>query len=144
MLAALIAVLGTLAGVAITSAFQARAARTARQETRRTEVVAAVEVLAAAIADHRLAMWVREDLRLRGEDWTQARTESHTTRSAITAPLVRVQILLPDTASAAQAAAQAAYDLRNADNTTTLAAARDKAIRAADEFVTTSGKALAA
>ncbi|HBF85776.1 MAG TPA: protein kilB, partial [Streptomyces sp.] len=80
----LIAVLGTLAGVGITSGFQARAARTARQEARRTEGLGAVTALVEALADHRRAMWVREDLRLRGEDWADARTTSHATRSAIT------------------------------------------------------------
>ncbi|WP_327335113.1 protein kilB [Streptomyces anulatus] len=143
MLTTLIAVLGTLAGVAITSGYQARAARMARQETRRTEGIAAVEILAAALADHRLAMWVREDLRLRGEDWSAARTESHTTRSAVTAPLIRVQILLPAAADLARNAAQAAYALRNAADAAALAEARENAIRKADEFVTAAGTALA-
>lgn len=144
MLTTIVAVLGTLAGVAITSAFQARAARATREETRRTEAVAAVEALLAALADHRRAMWVREDLRLRGEDWAQARAESHTTRSAITAPLLRVQILLPAAAGPARAAAQAVYNLRNADDDTTLTTARDNAIRAADEATTAAGALLTA
>ncbi|MFE3560602.1 protein kilB, partial [Streptomyces sp. NPDC059193] len=83
----LIAVLGTLAGVGITSFYQAYAARTARADTRRTEGLTAVTALVEALANHRRAMWVREDLRLRGEDWAAARTESHVTRAAITAPL---------------------------------------------------------
>lgn len=142
MLTTLIAVLGTLAGVAITSGYQARAARAARLETRRTEGLAAVEILAAALADHRRAMWVREDLRLRGQDWSAARAESHTTRSAITAPLIRAQTLLPASAGPARAAAQAVYDLRNATDDTTLAGARENAIRTLDDFVTTAGAAL--
>ncbi|MFG2631835.1 hypothetical protein [Streptomyces sp. NPDC048473] len=52
----LIAVLGTLAGVGITSTYQRRAARTARAEDRRTEALTAVTALAAALADHRRAM----------------------------------------------------------------------------------------
>ncbi|WP_331762721.1 hypothetical protein [Streptomyces anulatus] len=44
---------------------------------------------------------MREDLRLLGQDWTAARTESRATRSAITAPLLRVQVLLPAVADAA-------------------------------------------
>lgn len=143
MLTTLIAVLGTLAGVAITNGYQARAARTARQETRRVEGLAAVEILAAALADHRRAMWVREDLRLRGEDWSAARAESHTTRSAITAPLTRVQILLPAAAGHAGAAAQAVYDLRGAEDHAALTAARDNAIRKADELIPAAGTALA-
>ncbi|WP_331764397.1 protein kilB [Streptomyces anulatus] len=144
MLTTLIAVLGTLAGVAITSTYQARAARTARQETRRTEGRAAVETLAAALADHRRAMWCREDLRLRGEDWSAARAESHTTRSAITAPLIRVQILLPAAAGPARDAAQAVYDLRDVEDHAALTEARDNAIRKADEFIPAAGTTLAA
>ncbi|MFI9194164.1 protein kilB [Streptomyces californicus] len=144
MLTTLIAVLGTLAGVAITSAYQAHTIRTTRKEARRAEAQTAIETLMAALADHRRAMWVREDLRLRGKDWTQARAESHVTRSAITAPLTRVQILLPAAATAAQNAAQAVYDLRNADNTTALTEARDNAIRAAAELATAGGVVLAA
>ncbi|MDX3343520.1 protein kilB [Streptomyces sp. ME02-6979.5a] len=143
MFPTIIAVLGTLAGVAITSTYQARAARTALQETRRTEGLAAVETLAAALADHRRAMWAREDLRLRGEDWSTARAESHTTRAAITAPLIRVQILLPAAAGPARAAVQAVYDLRGAEDHTALAEARSKAIRMADEFVPAAGTVLA-
>jgi hypothetical protein len=61
-------------------------------------------------------MWLREDLRLRGKDWAEARTESHRTRSALTVPLLRMQLLMPDVAFAAQAAAQATYDVRGADD----------------------------
>lgn len=139
----LIAVLGTLAAVAITSGYQARAARTARQETRRTEGLAAVEALVAALADHRRAMWVREDLRLRGEDWTTARAESHVTRSAITGPLLRVQLLLPAAAEAAQTAANATYALRGQISTDNLAVARTEALTAADDLVATVGRHLA-
>ncbi|TGG79174.1 protein kilB [Streptomyces albus] len=140
----LIAVLGTLAAVAITSGYQARAARTARQETRRAEGLAAVEALVAALADHRRAMWFREDLRLRGEDWSAARTESHATRSAITGPLLRVQLLLPAAAGAAQDAAAAVYALRNADGHPTLNAARTDALTASDDLVAAVGRHLAA
>jgi len=140
----LIAVLGTLAGVGITSGYQARAARTARQEARRTEGLAAVTALVGALADHRRAMWVREDLRLRGEDWAAARTESHATRSAITAPLLRVQLLLPAVAPAAQAAAQAVYALRNADGHPILIQRRTDALTASDELVAAVGRHLAA
>ena len=140
----LIAVLGTLAGVGITSGYQARAARTARQEARRTEGLGAVTALVEALADHRRAMWVREDLRLRGEDWADARTTSHATRSAITGPLLRVQLLMPAVATAAQDAAQAAYTLRNADGHPILTQRRTDALTASDALVTAVGRHLAA
>lgn len=144
MLTTLIAVLGTIVGVAITSVYQHRAARTNRQDTRRAEGLAALESLTAALAEHRRAMWVREDLRLRGQDWSAARAESHTTRAAITAPLTRVQLLLPAAAGHAEAAVQAVYDLRDAEDHAALAAARDNAIRKANELIPAAGTALAA
>ncbi|MER5371444.1 protein kilB [Streptomyces sp. NPDC002722] len=140
----LIAVLGTLAGVGITSGYQARAARTALQEARRTEGLTAVTTLVEALADHRRAMWVREDLRLRGEDWADARTESHATRSAITGPLLQVQLLMPTVAPAAQEAARAAYALRGAERDDILSQLRTAAITASDALVTAAGHHLSA
>lgn len=146
MTATVIAVLGTLAGAILTGTLahlSQQAQRKADTNTaRRTEGLAAITDLVTALADHRRAMWVREDLRLRGEDWTQARTESHTTRSAITAPLLRVQLLLPALAPAAQTAANATYSLRNADGPTPLAAARDNAIAKTDALVTAASRIL--
>ncbi|QTZ90052.1 hypothetical protein [Streptomyces auratus] len=42
--------------------------------------------LVAALADHRRAMWLREEARPAGGDRHQARAASHATRAAITAP----------------------------------------------------------
>ncbi|MFF3265313.1 protein kilB [Streptomyces sp. NPDC002932] len=140
----LIAVIGTLAGTGIAGFMQHRASRTARQEARRTEGLTAVTALVEALADHRRAMWVREDLRLRQEDWADARTESHATRSAITAPLLRVQLLMPAAAPAAQTAAQAAYALRGADGHPILNQLRTDAITASDALVTAAGRHLSA
>ncbi|MFD4848818.1 protein kilB, partial [Streptomyces sp. NPDC058425] len=100
--------------------------------------------LAEALADHRRAMWTREDLRLRGQDWTDARVASHATRSAITGPLLRVRLALPALAPQAQAAADAAYALRAADTEVDLRARRQAAIAAADTFVTAAGRHLSA
>src|SRR5690242_5858143 len=135
MLTALIAVLGTLAGSAIAHLSQRSQRRATETRTRRDEALTAVADLATALADHRRAMWVREDLRLRGEDWTTARAESHATRSAITAPLLRVQLLLPALAAAGQTATRAAYALRDTDGHAPLAARREAAITACDELV---------
>ncbi|MFE7111773.1 protein kilB [Streptomyces sp. NPDC057575] len=143
MITAIVAVLGTLAGSAIAHLSQRSQLRIADGRARRSERLAAVEALATALADHRRAMWVREDLRLRGEDWAAARAESHNTRSAITAPLLRAQLLLPDVATTAQDAARAAYELRNADDEIALAQSREHAIQQADRFVTTAAAAVA-
>ncbi|MEU6619108.1 protein kilB [Streptomyces parvus] len=148
MFAAIVAVAGTLAGAVLTGALahlNQRAQRKADADaSRRVEGLAAVTDLVSALTDHRRAMWVREDLRLRGEDWTQARAESHATRSAITTPLLRVQLLLPSLAPAAQAAARATYGLRDSDGQPPLAAARLNAIQQTDALVEAAGTALAA
>ncbi|WP_240647106.1 hypothetical protein [Streptomyces globisporus] len=65
------------------------------------------------------------------------------TRSAVTAQLLRVRLLLPELADAAQHAIQATYDMRAADSTTTLQEARERAIATADDLVAATGAALA-
>lgn len=150
MLSTIVAVLGTLAGAILTgtlSHLNQRAQRKAEADAaRRTDGLAAVTDLVTALTDHRRAMWVREDLRLRNEDWTQARTESHATRSLITTPLLRVQLLLPALAPAAQTAARATYALRGASEfgATGLAARREHAIAMTEELVTAAGRHLSA
>ncbi|MFF8618538.1 protein kilB [Streptomyces sp. NPDC015350] len=148
MLTALVAVLGTLAGSVLTGTLahlsQQAQRKAAAATARQTEGLTALTELAATLADHRRAMWVREDTRLRGEDWSAARTESHATGSAITAPLLRVSILLPALAPAARAAAEATYALRGAADQTTLTAAREHAIAQTDRLVAAAGAALSA
>lgn len=150
MFTVIVAVLGTLAGSLLTGTLQHYSQRAARRAeavaARSSEDLAAVADLAAALADHRRAMWVREDLRMRGEDWTQARAESHRTRSAVTVPLLRVQLLMPEVASAARVAVQATYGLRGGweSGETGLAARREHAIAKTDDFVTAAGRHLTA
>ncbi|GHC37535.1 MULTISPECIES: protein kilB [Streptomyces rochei group] len=148
MITTIIAVVGTLAGALLTGALAHLSQRAQRKAdtdtTRRTEGLAAVTDLITALTDHRRTMWIREDLRLRGEDWTQARTESHTTRSAITAPLLRVQLLLPSLAPDARAAAQATYALRGAEDGEALTAARDASLAADEHLLTKAGHLLGA
>ncbi|MFG2183393.1 protein kilB [Streptomyces abikoensis] len=146
---AIIAVVGTLLGGIVTGAVQHRSAASARAadqaETRRQAVTEAIAALAAALADHRRSMWVREAARLKGATDTElaaARAASHATRSAITAPLVRLQVLAPDLAPAAETAAQAAYALRGAPDARTLDARREAALTAADALVAAAGRAL--
>ncbi|MER8233491.1 protein kilB [Streptomyces sp. NPDC094049] len=141
-----LAVFGTLAGALLTGGLQLlsqRAQRTAADAAAlRTDQVTAIADLASVLADHRRAMWVREDLRLRGQDWTAARAESHSTRSAITAPLLRVLILLPDLAPPAHAAVSAVYELRGVADENSLTGAREHAIVASDKFVAAAGALL--
>ncbi len=89
-------------------------------------------------------MWVREDLRLKGEDWSEARAVSHDTRSAITAPVLTVAVLLPQLKAAAVSAAESAYAMRNATSSTALATARAGALAAADAFTDQAARLLGA
>ncbi len=139
---ALVGVVGTLAGTLTVTVLQQRAARAERADRsageRRTELVHAVTTLVTALAAHRRAMWARERLRLTGADeavYAEARSESHRTRSDITAPLVTLAILAPALADPAQAAAQTTYALRGAADQAALDAARTAAARAADDLV---------
>ncbi|XXZ49603.1 protein kilB [Streptomyces cavourensis] len=142
MWGSVIAVLGTLLGSVTAYLLQQRTARTDRAEARgheeRRDRIAAVTALVVALADHRRAMWVREDLRLSGAtdaDYQTARTASHNTRSALTAPLTTLAILAPGLAGVAQDAAGATYALRNAENRELLDFYRRTAIEAADDLV---------
>ncbi|WP_304504519.1 protein kilB [Amycolatopsis sp. FU40] len=143
----LIAVAGTLAGVVTTSLVQRAARRENLIETRRSDLVSAVSELVAALAAHRRAMWVLEHRRLTlGADeraHADALAASHETRAAITAPLVKVQILAPRLRDAAKAAETAAYALRNAPDLDTLAQLREQALDTSDRLVAAAGGALA-
>ncbi|MEU0931064.1 protein kilB [Streptomyces malaysiensis] len=145
MWSSIIAVVGTLLGSAVAYVLQQRAGRIeraeARGEVRRSDRLAAVTALVAALAEHRRAMWVREDLRMTGdapEAYAAARADSHTTRAAITAPLTTVALLAPELAGAAENAARATYALRGAPDPDVLTARRQDAIAAADLLVTSA------
>ncbi|MFD4748778.1 hypothetical protein ACFWOS_25325 [Streptomyces rubiginosohelvolus] len=58
---------------------------------------------------------MREEIRLVGGDWSAARAESHLTRSTVTAPLLRVRVLLPELDEAAQHAVRTVYGMQAAD-----------------------------
>jgi hypothetical protein len=143
MLTTIVAVLGTLAGALAAGLMQARIARTARDDARddarRREAVDAVTTLAVAISDHRRAMWQLGDSRLTGTEdkrVRELRDETHRTRSAITAPAVRVQLLTPAVQESARAAIQATYAMRDVETTPgALATARQAAIDAHDQFI---------
>ena len=143
MLSTVLAILGTLAGSGLAYVLQQRAARAERAETRAVgrshDRLAAVTALVSALADHRRAMWVREDLRLSGaghDTYSAARADSHVTRAAITGPLTRVVILAPPVALLAKEAAEATYALRGAADGVTLASLRTAAIAAEERLIT--------
>ncbi|WP_392892390.1 protein kilB [Streptomyces sp. LN699] len=154
MWSSIVAVVGTLAGVLTAGLLQHRAARTARAEdradARRQEKLAAVTNLATALDAHRSAMFHRERLGMTdGPDGAAdpearlaAQTTSHDTRAAITAPLIRLQVLVPELTAPAQAAADATYALRNATTTPELNVLRRAAKAAAVAFVVSAAAVL--
>ncbi|WP_055567292.1 hypothetical protein [Streptomyces atriruber] len=140
MWASVIAVSGTLLG-SITAYFLQQ--RGSDRAALRRDRLMAVCALTVALADHRRAMWVREDLRLTGVDdivYEAARGESHVTRSAITAPLTTLCILAPVLAGVAQDAVDAAYGLRGAGSPQALNTARQRAIDACERLVREASK----
>lgn len=143
-----IAILGTLAGASVSAWFQQRGQRAERTAaataTHRRDTLDAVTDLVTALADHRKTMWLREDARLSGADWAGLRDASHATRAAVTAPAVRVAILLPTLATTAQTATDATYAMRNATNHAALATAREDAVSAAERLINDAGQLLAA
>ncbi|MFH8670268.1 hypothetical protein ACH4F3_36145 [Streptomyces anulatus] len=62
----------------------------------------------------------------------------------MTAPLLRVRLLLPELDEAAQHAVQAAYNLRTTDSTAALQEARERALQAADDLTAAADTALTA
>lgn len=94
-------------------------------------------------------MWMRGEAALTGaapEQLEALRTASHATRSAITRPLVAVQVLIPDPAvrAAAQNMVTAAYLMREAATTTdALTIAREESRVAQDQFVSAAAAYLA-
>ncbi|MFD9814477.1 protein kilB [Streptomyces sp. NPDC059080] len=142
MFSSIVAVIGTLLGSITAYALQQRAARSERAEARASErrasQLTAVADLVAALADHRRAMWMCEDIALTsGTDtdaYREARAASHATRAALSTPLTTLRLLAPDLAGTADAAACASYALRNAADADTLAARRNAAVEAADRL----------
>ncbi|MEW2268065.1 hypothetical protein ACGF5T_30415 [Streptomyces sp. NPDC047853] len=83
-------------------------------------------------------MFHRERLALNEADSEHqlgAKTKSNDTRAAITAPHIRLQILLPELAGAAQQAADATYALRHAADRPELDARRQAAKEATGAFI---------
>ncbi|MCA1221312.1 hypothetical protein [Streptomyces sp. 8L] len=144
MTATVLAVIGTLLGSIVTGTFQhlaaGRAERAAASAQLRRDRLDAVTALASAGSDHRRALWMRGEARLRGASndvLEELRTESHGTRSAITRPLVALRLLVPDAAihAAAQAMVVATYDMVDAASIGELTSAQDTARAAHDRFI---------
>lgn len=145
ILTTILAVLGTLAGAIVSGWYQRRSAehaeRVARGEALRRDRLAAVTDLAAAVSDHRAAMWARGDAKLKGdapERLADLRSRSHQTRSAITRPRVALRVLITDPVvrQAADVMVIATHALREADtDTDVLTRARQEALASHDHFV---------
>lgn len=137
----IVAVIGTLAGALTAGLLEHRAAVSARAEHRadahRQDQLGAVTDFAALDA-HRSGMFHRERLALIDADTEhqlEAQTKSHDTRTAITAPHVRLQVLVPELADPAQQAADATYALGNATGRAELDALRRTAKEESAAFI---------
>lgn len=131
---AVIAVVGTLAGVAITAWSQTRSARAhrkaARQDTRRDEAVAAVTELVVALSEHRRATWVERHSHLAGADpqvVADATTAAHETWARTSAALVTMKLLVPQLTSAAEAVTEAIWEMSVASSSQALETRRAEA-----------------
>jgi hypothetical protein len=138
MWAAVIAVIGTLAGGLVSALVQARSERAARWDAHAVRVqeraaahqdrqVAAVECLVKSLNDHRAAMARRMERALGGapDDEIEAlRDLTRATRSEISVPLASVCVRAPALAQTAEAAARASYALRDVGDQAELDAAR--------------------
>ncbi|MCX4549451.1 protein kilB [Streptomyces sp. NBC_01500] len=143
--AAVVAVIGTVLGAAVVGVQQFYAARSQRRQSLHDRTLTALSELSTALADHRRAMWVREDLRLSGAaaaDVAAAREASHVTRSAVTAPQVALLALLPQVRTDVNAAVHATYDMRGAVSAEVLSFMREQAVAAADDLIGATGRAL--
>jgi len=140
---AIVAVAAAFGGSALTgtlTALDRRADRRAREATeRRKDLMQAVSRLSTSLADHRSAMWHREELKLRDahpDIVAGATALSHDTRSEITAPLNLVCMLAHELAPIARDAAEATYALRDPGDKATLdrlrIAAREASVRLVD------------
>lgn len=154
MIATVLAVLGTLLGSIVTGTFQhlaaGRAERASAAVQLRRDRLDAVITLASAGSDHRRALWMRGEARLRDVsdvELEDLRAKSHITRSAITRPLVALRLLVPAPAvhAAAQAMVVATYDMVDAAMSfEELTAAQDAARAAHDRFIDAAAAYLSA
>ncbi|MFI9648828.1 protein kilB [Streptomyces sp. NPDC052040] len=143
--AAVVAVIGTVLGASVVGVQQYYASRSERRQALRDRALTALSELSTALADHRRAMWVREDLRLSGAapaDVAAAREASHVTRSAVTAPQIALAVLLPQLRLDVDAAVRAAYDMRGARSVEVLASLRESAVAAADCLTASAARLL--
>ncbi|MCT9094178.1 hypothetical protein N4G70_35860 [Streptomyces sp. ASQP_92] len=152
LITAALTIVATLLGAIVSGRFAERAAerpvRVSHGEAIRRDRLEAVTALACAASDHRTAMWRRGDAVLTGaspERIETLRGESHTTRSAVTRPLVALRILIEDQAVRADADRMITltYAIRDAYATTEdLTAAREAATVAHDQLVNTAARYL--
>lgn len=151
MYAAVIAVIGTLAGALVSGLLQHRIARSQHEsalaDQLRTEKVDALTALGAAVADHRLAMWKRTDALFcdaEPERLEALRDASHETRSAISGPDTRVRLLIRNDVvrEAATEAIETTYAMRDAAAPEDLQTLRRRAVEGHDALLTVAGRYL--
>lgn len=141
--ASVIAVVGTLAGVAVTAWWQARAARVhrreARQEARRGEALTALTALVAALSEHRRATWVERRAFLAGENRrvvAEATLAARETWSRTATALATVKVVAPEFTPDTEAVTDAIWEMSTAETTAVLEQRRQDAASALDRLQT--------
>ncbi|WP_369384070.1 hypothetical protein [Streptomyces sp. cg36] len=138
LITAALAIVATLLGAIVSGRFQERATerqvRVTHDERVRRDRLEAVTALACATSDHRTAMWRRGDavLQQAGPERIEAlRGESHTTRHAVTRPLIALRVLIEDPAvrAAADHMITLTYAIRQAIPTSAVGTDREAAKR---------------
>lgn len=143
VITSMIAVLGTLGGVAFTGWTADRRERSMRRESRRIDAIRAVAELVAALSAYRRAAWVYECARLRGEGTGELRSVRHAARGALDVPLTTLRVLVPGLARIAQEAVSAINAQRGVETASTLDALRQAARDASDRLVAAAAEQLA-
>lgn len=113
-----IAVLGTLAGVALASATQVLTDRRARNEQQRQQVAVAIEQLLSAILTYRELHWLLiEDIRAGEQDNRETRAARYRARSEVTRASDRLALVTDHTPliTTASTAAWSAIELSYVD-----------------------------
>ncbi|MEU2265231.1 pRL2-23 [Streptomyces olindensis] len=144
-----VAVLGTLLGAVVAGVIQHRTARAGRAQDRAEALwrdrLDAITALAACATEHRRVLYAQQDAQLHAlrtdpDHLAALKEERYATRSATTAQLVRLHLLIVDPA-VRQAAADlvtATYNLRDLADADDIEAHRLAAVAAHDTFVDTA------
>lgn len=139
-----------LSGGFLTATMQNRQQRAARRDAERTDrrkdARVAVAKYAAAIDEHRKAMWLWRDRELTGVDQAlvdEAFKDTHRTRGLITEPLAEARILMPEAKAEVERAKRTTYDMHYAKDADELQEKRAASVKAVEALLDKAADVLA-